>query len=295
MKIFSLSPVFLAGAAALIMAACAGNINETNEMADFQGIWVDVNGNSRIEFTDNKMTFGFDPEFNYAETYKVELKKDGDNLAIVNADAESSVYYGDMPGFGIMSHITYYEDDGVLSAQEMILDGKAHNFRFVRESQLAKELEIKDLSTDAPKFIKSEVIDSFDLNFYYSGQNYGLSNKWNYGYYSWNITKGDSGSYNMEFNIMGDSYIILQYRGEVGEDYVKGLARLLKDSGVTEHNGYRMENNREGSRYSLYAVYDSKEKLSVSAEGNAADECVFDLDALLEYAALQIPEEELKY
>ena len=48
-----------------------------------------------------------------------------------------------------------------------------------------------------------------------------------------------------------------------------------------------MTNSVSKPGYSLYADYASGEKLSVRAYGDAGDTCVFDLPALLDYAAQQ--------
>ncbi|MBO4853291.1 MAG: hypothetical protein J5477_06645, partial [Schwartzia sp.] len=73
----------------------------------------------------------------------------------------------------------------------------------------------------------------------------------------------------------------------VSEDYVAGLARLLEEQGIIEYNGYHRKNNVHRYGYSLYVTYVSKERLSIQAEGDAANTCVFDLVPLLDYAAKQ--------
>ena len=86
---------------------------------------------------------------------------------------------------------------------------------------------------------------------------------------------------------MGDSYVALNYSETVSGEYAEGLAKLLTDLGVVGYNGYYMTNSVSKPGYSLYATYSSGEKLSVRASGDAGDTCVFDLPALLDYAAQQ--------
>jgi len=91
----------------------------------------------------------------------------------------------------------------------------------------------------------------------------------------------------MSFRIMGDSYVAMDFDEEVSGEYVAGLAQLLEDQGIIRHNGYYRKNNVHRPGYSLYVTYASKERLSVRAEGEAANSCVFDLVPLLDYAARQ--------
>ena len=47
--------------------------------------------------------------------------------------------------------------------------------------------------------------------------------------YSINGERGEA--YLLAFDISGESYIIQQYRSEVGEEFVKGLAQLIREQG----------------------------------------------------------------
>ena len=189
-------------------------------------------------------------------------------------------------GFGVMSELDVLED-GSLRAFEMILDGEGHTYHFVRPEVLEAEKEIKDLSRDAPKEIASTELASFSLSFRNYGGSYGLDSRWPSGSYDWELKKQEDGSYRMDFRVMGDSYVALDYSGAVSAEYAEGLAKLLTDLGVVGYNGYYMTNSVSKPGYSLYATYSSGEKLSVRASGDAGDTCVFDLPALLDYAAEQ--------
>ena len=187
--------------------------------------------------------------------------------------------------FGMMTEIRV-RDDGSLEASEIVFDTDPHRYRFVREDMLAKELEIQDLSKDAPKTIESKEIRQFSLVFRNYGGSYGLPDEWQNGHYSWEIEQQD-GTYKMSFRIMGDSYVAMDFNQEVSEEYVAGLAQLLEDQGVIQYNGYHKKNNVHRPGYYLYVKYASKERLNIQAEGDAANSCVFDLVPLLEYAAKQ--------
>ena len=61
--------------------------------------------------------------------------------------------------------------------------------------------------------------------------------------------------------------------------------------GLPSLNGYYMKNNVSLPGYSISVDYESDESLLVMAGGNAADECVFDLAALVDYAFLVVGQE----
>ncbi len=209
----------------------------------------------------------------WTDTYQVVLDK---TAYAVTIKAKT----GD---FGLMGDISVNED-GSLTAYEMILDGASRQFRFVREERLAGEKEIKDLSEDKPKTIASREIESFSLVFCNGIGSYGLGEDWASGYYSWEINRNPSGAYQMSFRISGDSYIIMDYREDVGADYVEGLADLVVEEGIPSLNGYYRMNHADRYGYSLYISYISGETLWVRAEGDAADKCPFDIPTLLDYA-----------
>ena len=240
------------------------------ELKDLAGKWVDINSSTCLEFKGSRMivTFG-----EWTETYKVKMEKT-DYATIVKAAS------GDL---GMMGEISVNKD-GSLTAYEMILDGPSRQFRFVREDAVAAETAIVDLSKDSPKSIESRDIKSFSLHFENSfAGSYGLDESWSSGYYSWEITKS-GGVYKMNFRISGDSYIILDYSEEVEGEYVKGLADLIVENEIPLLNGYHKKNNVQHSEIYLYVKYESGEKLTVHAEGDAARSCPFDLVPLLDYA-----------
>ena len=167
------------------------------------------------------------------------------------------------------------------------VDAEGHTYHFVRPEALAAEKEIKDLSKDAPKEIASTELTSFSFGFRANYGSYGLDDRWPSGSYSWELEKQEDGSYRMDFRVMGDSYVALDFSDTVSAEYAEGLAKLLTELGIVAHNGYYMTNSVSKPGYSLYANYASGEKLSVRAYGDAGDTCVFDLLALLDYAAQQ--------
>ena len=240
---------------------------------DYEGQWVDVNGDTTLEFRGDSLTVRFG---SWSEEYRFIVNKTSYGTTIKSEDG----------GFGVMSELDVLED-GSLRAYEMILGGEGHSYHFVRPEDLAAEKEIRDLSKDAPKEIASTEIKSFSLSFRNRYVSYGLDERWPSGSYDWELTRQEDGSYRMEFRVMGDSYVALDFTGTVSADYAEGLAKLLTEKGVVAFNGYYTANNVSKPGYSLYVTYVSGERLSVRASGDAGDTCVFDLPALLDYAAEQ--------
>ena len=238
-------------------------------LESLQGEWFDINSKTILSFRGDEMTVRFG---SWSETYKIVLEDTGYALRIRGAD-------GDL---GEMSDIAVNED-GSLSAYERVLDGPSRDYRFVREDAVAGEKELTDLSTDMPKTIESREIREFILDFANTGT-YGLDSGWAEGRYYWKIEKNDDGTYYMEFEILGDSYVIMDFAEIVDEEYVKGLADLIAEKNVAENNGYHWKNNVQAEAIYLYVKYESKEKIVIHAEGDAAKTCPFDLPALLEYA-----------
>ncbi len=241
----------------------------------YEGRWVDVNGSTTLEFRRNTVTVRFGSR---SEKYRFKVTETSYGTTILSADPEGS--------FGGMSELEARED-GSLCAAEMVLDAEGHSYRFVRPEALAAEKEIRDLSEDAPKEIASTELESFSFVFRNRHGSYGLDERWPSGSYSWELERQEDGGYRMDFRVMGDSYIALDFSDTVSGDYAEGLARLLSDLGVPAFNGYYRTNSVSKPGYSLWVTYASGERLSVRASGDAGDECVFDLPALLEYAARQ--------
>lgn len=258
-----------------LMLLCLGCASSAGKVSELEGHWVDVNGKTTLDISGNRCTVTCG---SWTETFKFRVKTSDDMTYLVNPDKN-------LHDLGMMTEIRV-RDDGSLEASEIVFDTDPHRYRFVREDMLAKELEIQDLSKDAPKTIESKEIQQFSLVFRNCGGSYGLPDEWQSGHYSWEIEQQD-GTYKMSFRIMGDSYVAMDFNQEVSEEYVAGLAQLLEDQGVIQYNGYHKKNNVHRPGYFLYVQYASKERLSIQAEGDAANSCVFDLAPLLEYAAKQ--------
>ena len=258
-----------------LMLLCLGCASSAGKVSELEGHWVDVNGKTTLDISGNRCTVTCG---SWTGTFKFRVKTSDDMTYLVNPDKN-------LHDLGMMTEIRV-RDDGSLEASEIVFDTDPHRYRFVREDMLAKELEIQDLSKDAPKTIQSKEIQQFSLVFRNYGGSYGLSDEWQSGHYSWEIEQ-QGGTYKMSFRIMGDSYVAMDFNQEVSEEYVAGLAQLLEDQGVIQYNGYHKKNNVYRPGYYLYVKYASKERLNIQAEGDAANTCVFDLVPLLEYAAKQ--------
>ena len=236
---------------------------------------MDVNGSTTLTIKGDTLTVTFG---SWSDEYRFQVKKTEYETTLSPVEPDG--------GFGVMSELTVMED-GSLRAYEMILDAEGHTYHFVRPEALAAEQEIKDLSKFAPKEIASTELTSFSFGFRANHGSYGLDDRWPSGSYDWELEKQEDGSYRMDFRVMGDSYVALDFSDTVSAEYAEGLAKLLTELGVVGYNGYYMTNNVSKPGYSLYANYASGEKLSVRAYGDAGDTCVFDLPALLDYAAHQ--------
>ena len=258
-----------------LMLLCLGCASSAGKAGELEGHWVDVNSKTTLDISGDQFTVTYGK---WSETFKFRVRTSDDMTYLVNSDKN-------LHDFGMMTEIRV-RDDGSLEASEIVFDTDPHRYRFVREDMLAKELEIQDLSKDAPKTIESKEIRQFSLVFRNYGGSYGLPDEWQSGHYSWEIEQQD-GTYKMSFRIMGDSYVAMDFNQEVSEEYVAGLAQLLEDQGVIQYNGYHKKNNVYRPGYYLYVKYASKERLNIQAEGDAANSCVFDLVPLLEYAAKQ--------
>ena len=258
-----------------LMLLCLGCASSAGKAGELEGHWVDVNSKTTLDVSGDQFTVTYGK---WSETFKFRVRTSDDMTYLVNRDKN-------LHDFGMMTEIRV-RDDGSLEASEIVFDTDPHRYRFVREDMLAKELEIQDLSKDAPKTIDSKEIRQFSLVFRNYGGSYGLPDEWQSGHYSWEIEQQD-GTYKMSFRIMGDSYVAMDFNQEVSEEYVAGLAQLLEDQGVIQYNGYHKKNNVHRPGYYLYVKYASKERLNIQAEGDAAKSCVFDLVPLLEYAAKQ--------
>ena len=257
----------------------AGEEMQDISLDSFQGEWSDLNGSTTMVLNGDRLTIR---KGEYTETYTVVLKKESSPAVLANKEGR---------GFGIMSDLEIRED-GSLVGWEMVLDADSHCFRFMREEQVEAEKEIVDLSTERPKTIESMQIRDFSLNFSTTdGRLYGLDESLEGAAYGWMITRKEDGSYWMDFSQSYASYMGIGFHGTVSEEYVTGLAEKINEIGLPSLNGYYKKNNVSLPGYSISVYYESDESLLVMAEGNAADECVFDLAALVDYALLLVEQE----
>ena len=257
----------------------AGEEMQDISLDSFQGEWSDLNGSTTMVLNGDRLTIR---KGEYTETYTVVLKKESSPAVLANKEGR---------GFGIMSDLEIRED-GSLVGWEMVLDADSHCFRFMREEQVEAEKEIVDLSTERPKTIESMQIRDFSLNFSTTdGRLYGLDESLEGAAYGWMITRQEDGSYWMDFSQSYASYMGIGFHGTVSEEYVTGLAEKINEIGLPSLNGYYRKNNVSLPGYSISVDYESDESLLVMAGGNAADECVFDLPALVDYALLVVGQE----
>lgn len=261
-----------------VFTGCAGfGTKVTGPLADLQGHWVDVNGDTTLDFNGRKMTVTSPWD---KETYKVQVTGTDENL-ITNAGSKNDYD----TGFHVMSTIII-GSDGALSAEEMVMDAEGHHYRFVREEDLDKELEVQIKDRDLPKTIESDDIVSFFLNFSNEDTNYDIPSDgtWDSGRYVFEVEKNDDGEYEMSLSGSGSSYIILNYDGTVSEEYVKGLADLIKEQKLPENNGWWRTNSEQYAGWYVSIEYASGEKILMEASGRAALECPFSIYEFLKYA-----------
>ena len=242
-----------------------------------QGHWVDVNGDTTLDFAGDQMTIHWG---GYEDLYTVD---------VIGTDRYGTVFNAEDRGrmFEMMSELTWRS--GVLTAGEMVLDAEGHSYRFVREEALEGELAIVDDSRDMPKEITSEELKEFHLTFSLEDTLFDVpdDSDWYSARYSIDVEKEESGAFVLNFHVSGDSYIIKQYRSEVGEEFVKGLERLIREQGIPENNGYYRHNATSVHGWSLSAEYESGEELLLMAEGDAALECPFSIYRFLEYVGAE--------
>ena len=80
----------------------------------------------------------------------------------------------------------------------------------------------------------------------------------------------DEDEYRLDFNVMGESYVICQYSDTVSEAFVQGLAKLIQEEKAAEKNGYHVENKEDFDGWWLSAEYESGEELRLQASGRPA-------------------------
>lgn len=253
----------------LIIIFCVGC---SGRKSDYEGEWVDVYGDTTLEITGRKLVVKYGE---WKDIYRFKIKTEYGTTHLSNRKGDGS--------FGLMTELKVCED-GSLEAYQMILDAANVTYRFVRQEDKEKEMVIQDLSQDMPKEIQSKNLKYFCLSFEHDGM-YELNDSWPQGDYHWTVEKMEDETYDMRFQVYQDSFMVINYHEPVAEEYVRGLATLLEECGVIEHNGYHMKNHKSNREYVLVAWYESEESVSIEAQGEPAENCVFDLAALLDYAA----------
>ena len=244
-----------------------------------EGRGYDVNGDTTLDFKGNRMTISYG-----------ERRKEGFRVRVTDTPVKyienATLGRKNDKTFGMISAIEISEDGKVLTACEQILDADGHYYRFVREEDLEKEKAYEDLSKDLPKTIESDAIKSFSLSFSLEDTRFDVpkDTEWYSGVYSIDVKKNDDGTYWINFGASGDSYIIYRYEGEVSEEYVRGLAALIQEQKIPEHNCMYIRNNERFDSWSLDVKYESDEKLRLTASGRPALECPFSMYAFLKYA-----------
>ncbi len=241
---------------------------------DIQGHWVDLNSKTVLDIEGDRIIC----DFGY-EKLKVRYRivSEGDYREIAPAEGGS---------FGVMSPLAIREDG--LHGNMMILDGPSVSYFFVREGDVEKHTAVQDLSKDLPKEIVSREIVSYELNFSARWHHYDLGPEWEPAHYNWKIHREpETGVYQMWFSQSFDSMLGIQFHAPVSEAYVRGLAELIAEEGISRHNGYFKKNDLKGAGYSLTVKYASGEKLSIMAGGSVGDTCVFRLAPLMAYAMQQ--------
>lgn len=261
----------------LMLLGLAG-CTASGELEEFQGKWFDVNGETVLDFNGDRLTVTWGQ---WVDKYTVHLEQDG-SLQYIVSDKD----YHD---FGAMSRLEV-RDDGSLLAYEQILDAEGHTYYFVREERLASEREIVDKSKDMPKTIESREIEEFSLSLRIDSTYYGLDEDWPHGSFSWTMYRNDDGTYKNDVDIMGDSYIAARYQGTEDAAFGEGLADLIQELELPALNGYYKTNNVRSHSYYLSVKYTSGEKLVIGASGDAADECPFDVNALMGYVKDRVME-----
>ncbi|MGX8679780.1 MAG: hypothetical protein ACSW8B_00135, partial [bacterium] len=175
--------------------------------------------------------------------------------------------------------------EGDLLGYEQVLDAEGHTYRFMTKEALEKERKIVDLSEDAPKTITSHDITEFHLSFHKSnGRSYGLSDDWENGGYSIEITMKNNQP-NLDIFVQGSSYVIFSYNDSISQKELQELDNLIRVLKIPEYNGYYVKNNVHLPSYGLSVEYASHESISIHAYGNGADTCVFDLPGLMDFFA----------
>lgn len=263
----------------LILALCLAGCAKTDSR--FDGNWVDVNGENTLEIKGNKLKISYGQ---WSDSYRYKVRQEYGRTYLSNVKEDGN--------FGMMTELEFSEEDGSLFAWDMLLDADGHRYCFVRKENLEEERKIQDLSEDLPKVIESNEIESFALYFYNAGGTYQLEESWKPGDYSWELERNEDGTYQMNFQISTDSSMAPETMEMLVEsEFAAGLAKLLEAKNISGHNGYYLKDTQSEFSYGLYVKYVSGERLRIRAEGTPAQECIFDLNALLAYVSDKVVNE----
>ena len=150
-----------------------------------QGHWVDVNGDTTLDFDGDQMTVHWG---SYEDLYTV---------GVTGTDQYGTVFNAKDRGFKLEMMSELIWRSGVLTAGEMVLDAEGHSYRFVREDALAGELAIVDDSRDMAKEITSEDLTEFHLTFSLEDTRFDVpaDADWQAGRYSIDVEREESGVY----------------------------------------------------------------------------------------------------
>ena len=256
--------------AAVLMGGLIAGCSRGGAGKELLGRWVDVNSDTVLEVKESRVKLS---SGSWSEAYPYTLVTENGYSELRGKGSSGEL--GSLSAIQVMR-------DGSLSAYEMVMDGASHHYHFVREADLAAMLEIKDLSRDLPKGIDSREITAFSLSFQNYGSSYGLEG-WPSGLYFWALEPGEDGDWDLSLRAMGDSYIALDVSARVDAAFLAGLDQRIRDLCIPDHNGFRQENETDRPGWSLQVKYASGEKLELSAGGDAAKDCPFDLAGLMEY------------
>ena len=272
-------PIILAGVLVLpVLFSGCGIFRMSEELKAVQGHWVDLNGETTLDFRGKRMTV---TDGDFKRTFRIRIT-DGELKYIENASKKGTDFYGMSPlAIGA---------DGALTAQEMVLDAEGHQYRFVREENLAKERGYKDNQRNLPKVIESDEIEEFSLWFSLKDSHYDVPEDavFEDGRYSIELRWQPGDYYVMHYEALAESYNLYEYEENVSAEYAKGFARIIEEQKIAEKNGYGRSNNESFRGWSLQVKYRSGELLYLTASGRPALECPFSIDAFLEYANEQV-------
>jgi hypothetical protein len=99
-------------------------------------------------------------------------------------------------------------------------------------------------------------------------------------------------AWDMLLDADGHRYCFVRKENLEEERKIQDLsAKLLEAKNISGHNGYYLTDTQSEFSYGIYVKYVSGERLRIRAEGTPAQECIFDLNALLDYASDKVVNE----